>query len=397
MSTLLIYKQRTLKPNHPQTPEKNAAHVTYIATRPGVMKNDMSQSGLFGALSDLQFQNNIELDKAVSRVKEISNQKKNVFRSMISFTDEQAAGLGLKNLSDWQEYAKKQISILAHENGIKLENLEWVAAVHDKAGHPHVHIAFWDRNQQVQVQFVPAKKISGIRRKLIDNTYPELKAEKIQRQELAKKDLHETFRSSTEDLTDSFLTAAIGSYRMEKLLSCNRELFAEFTDLRNSLREYKGSMMYKYLPTDLKRASKLFLRKLINSDEKLKMFFSRYIHARVDYNRLYSASKDISGITKREIEKTEKELVNKLLRAIRDMNYTLFELSGNGQGETQFTEKEVMTMSVNCLLGVFSDLSKTLRQPKNSSYTMPMGGDLSRAARIEKAKEAKDNGLGVER
>lgn len=48
--SVLIYKQRHRHPNRKDTPKANYAHVRYIATRPGVIKNAECEHGLFGKL-----------------------------------------------------------------------------------------------------------------------------------------------------------------------------------------------------------------------------------------------------------------------------------------------------------------------------------------------------------
>ena len=48
--SILIYKQRHRHPNQKKTPKCNYAHIGYIATRPGAVKNEGMRHGLFGKL-----------------------------------------------------------------------------------------------------------------------------------------------------------------------------------------------------------------------------------------------------------------------------------------------------------------------------------------------------------
>ena len=48
--SILIYKQRHRHPNYKKTPKGNYAHIGYIATRPGAVKNEGMRHGLFGKL-----------------------------------------------------------------------------------------------------------------------------------------------------------------------------------------------------------------------------------------------------------------------------------------------------------------------------------------------------------
>ena len=48
--SILIYKQCHRHPNQKKTPKCNYAHIGYIATRPGAVKNEGMRHGLFGKL-----------------------------------------------------------------------------------------------------------------------------------------------------------------------------------------------------------------------------------------------------------------------------------------------------------------------------------------------------------
>ena len=49
--SILMYKQRHRHPNYRKTPKCNYAHIGYIATRPGAVKNEGMRHGLFGKLA----------------------------------------------------------------------------------------------------------------------------------------------------------------------------------------------------------------------------------------------------------------------------------------------------------------------------------------------------------
>ena len=48
--SILMYKQRHRPVNYRKTPKCNYAHIGYIATRPGAVKNEGMRHGLFGML-----------------------------------------------------------------------------------------------------------------------------------------------------------------------------------------------------------------------------------------------------------------------------------------------------------------------------------------------------------
>ena len=95
--SILFYKQRHRNPNFKDTAGANYAHIRYIATRPRVMKNEAGSHGLFGKLEPgtlTEFEDWKEVAKKV-----YANSKKGIvmYRSVVSFTEETAKELLLKD------------------------------------------------------------------------------------------------------------------------------------------------------------------------------------------------------------------------------------------------------------------------------------------------------------
>ena len=70
--SILIYKQRHRHPNQKKTPKCNYAHIGYIATRPGAVKNEGMRHGLFGMLAPGEIQEFDTWQKAARLVRELS-------------------------------------------------------------------------------------------------------------------------------------------------------------------------------------------------------------------------------------------------------------------------------------------------------------------------------------
>ena len=175
--SILIYKQRHRHPNQKKTPKCNYAHIGYIATRPGAVKNEGMRHGLFGKLEPGEVREFSTWQEAARLVRELSYRRVNMYRGIISFSPETAAELGLTNHKAWEDYMERHILTLAKYNGIRVQNLQWVASHHNERGHPHIHVVFWDKNQRTMVPFVHPSIPNKIRRQLIRDTF----AEKIRR------------------------------------------------------------------------------------------------------------------------------------------------------------------------------------------------------------------------
>lgn len=128
--SILIYKQRHRHPNYKKTPKGNYAHIGYIATRPGTVKNEGMRHGLFGKLEPGAVKEFDTWQEAARLVRELSYRRVNMYRGIISFSPETAAELGLSDHKAWEDYIDRHILTLAKFNGIRVQDLQWVAAHH---------------------------------------------------------------------------------------------------------------------------------------------------------------------------------------------------------------------------------------------------------------------------
>ena len=111
--SILIYKQRHRHPNYKKTPKGNYAHIGYIATRPGAVKNEGMRHGLFGKLEPGAVKEFDTWQEAARLVRELSYRRVNMYRGIISFSPETAAELGLSDHKAWEDYIDRHILTLA--------------------------------------------------------------------------------------------------------------------------------------------------------------------------------------------------------------------------------------------------------------------------------------------
>ena len=93
-----------------------------------------------------------------------------MYRSVVSFAEDTAKELLLKDQKSWQRYMENHIMTIAGKNGIKRENLQWAAAVHWEKSHPHIHVVFWDKSVRVKNPFTPPQIPNAIRKQMIKDT-----------------------------------------------------------------------------------------------------------------------------------------------------------------------------------------------------------------------------------
>ena len=94
-------------------------------------------------------------DKEIpEKIKRLEDEAQEIKRSFsLSDTREilnkhEARLVEIDSIINWVKY---HISDIANGMNMKIENIEYLAAVHLKEGQPHVHIMWWDIQQQVLI------------------------------------------------------------------------------------------------------------------------------------------------------------------------------------------------------------------------------------------------------
>lgn len=203
----LISKIRCPSPNKAGTIKRNMNYVEYIATREGVDLTDidcndelvrdagrdvenyfesgnqrLSSNGLFGNIDTTNL-------KAVSRhLGDLSKEGRNIYRGIVSLSEEDALNLGYDQKQKWADYMRAVIPDVAKEFGIEISKLQWTAAVHMEKGHPHCHYMFWSKEDKISSPFIHESKQNKIREFLSKEMFKEeralLVAEKDTKREL---------------------------------------------------------------------------------------------------------------------------------------------------------------------------------------------------------------------
>lgn len=150
----IVFKQSYKSKNLSSTRVLNLKHLAYIATRPGVMRNPGCGFGLWGKLPDMKASKNINDLRVASKAVGKASENHTLYRAIISVDKNTAADYGLYDRERWQKLIYSNISVIQREMGVKPENFRYVASMHYKKRHPHVHIIWWDNGPEPRQEFM---------------------------------------------------------------------------------------------------------------------------------------------------------------------------------------------------------------------------------------------------
>lgn len=227
-------------------------HIKYAHERPG-------SNGLFDATGE-------PLD-----MKEIQDEVRAhegfVWRTIVSLKEEDAMYLGFDSKEKWEDAIRATMPEVSSHIGIQETNLRWVAAFHEKEGHPHVHIVWWDQSGQRTKGKINEYEMKNMKRTFKNEFYREeqlrLYQEKTANRDLlrdiAKQDMTK-YVSMVKEIQDSSKDIAkelqaIGHVKNKiapELYNNDAKLFAtQLYELANMMPE-KGRIAFKFMPEDVK-------------------------------------------------------------------------------------------------------------------------------------------------
>lgn len=284
-------------------------------------------------------QYNFRWKETASHVYRLSKEGKNIYRSIISFERTTARELDLVRQKDWRQYIDAHISILAEKNGIKIQDLGFVCAIHDERHHPHLHIAFWDKSQKVSKNFVHESIPNVIHKQLIKDTF----ASRIREYYAEKDAAHTVVRDITEKEVAEFeqyikearpqeydrIKSWFETFDEDAIYS--DPIYDFFSDkamlpLVKMLFEIKymlprdGRIAYKLLPEEVKAKIDGLVIALLKNNAGLRRAVNRYIDSKMNLVKLYGSSGKYLSNKRREIQKEAERLIaSRITRTLKTL------------------------------------------------------------------------------
>ena len=383
----IIYKQQHVGSNGRKfSPSRNAHYVQYIGEREHVLKPShetnlvkymgerehaakQSDNGLFGYIGG-SFSDNYITSEMQNYVRKISTSHRNVFHSIFSFTPESAEEAGLRTFGDWEEWVKFHISDISRNMNMKLENIEYLAAVHLKAGQPHVHIMWWDKAQEILINRVNPAVCDQIRIDVIKSTYHDQFVE-----------LHNKENSLIKELRRQVGHNAAGA------LSETEAIFQKLTAIREMLPP-KGQAVYKLMPKPVKQELNSLTHFMIDNIPEFRSLYDEILDCRRIYNEMLHSDDSSYGKLQmaaymgKVVDEIEagvgNTILSPILRAIKDKAKSPTERNSHADSHSEWQRKCTIQLisSIGKLLGQFSSHSRDrLHDASNQIFGR---GDLSK-------------------
>ncbi|MDA8206176.1 MAG: relaxase MobL [Thermaerobacter sp.] len=166
-----------------------------------------------------------------------------IWRAFISVKEEDARqmGGGLFTRKTWEDAARKQLPHMAAALGIKPDNIDWVAAVHRKEGHPHMHLLAWEKVPTRERGKWSPEELREIKKGWVRELYAPAREQANAEKNTARQGVV----NATKHLMDT---------PMVFLPKVDREAFRQHLQAVRDQLPDRGSLRYAYLPADAKEA-----------------------------------------------------------------------------------------------------------------------------------------------
>jgi hypothetical protein len=407
MSTV-VYKLRVISPRSRDAPQRNRAHTEYIGRRLGVVLNEGLKHGLFG-VADGKKAEEVEKIRELSRYVEAKTRKSAImYRAVISLAEADALRLGYDDPEKQRELVRSRLPSMCEKIGIPIQNLEYVAAVHKDKGHPHVHIQFWDKAQDIKKEaFVKPEVAGAIRVGIIKHVFGEEMTALHEIKNAARKAATDNADNFFGMFTDAFADMTPEQYaaaserikRDESPLADGSLIYGRFksADMRElaadllrlgDLVPQAGRLGYKLMPADVKDEIRTFLEKVLEKNTDCDREFKKYVQAAVRLSEYYTDKPETHGKAGlAAYDDMMTRLGNTVLRTIKKLNR---QTRCKAWEEKREVYRRQMTEGL--VTELFGILSRAAHAEENKLAYAYRTGELSKQAKKELAVKLESSG-----
>lgn len=396
----VMFKLRVSNPFKRHSAAWNKSHLEYIGRRPGVTLNDGMKHGLFGKINGVKCEETENIYDMSRQISKATRKGAIVYKTIVSLAETDAEKLGYDDVEKWQDLVKQKLPDICVKLGISMKNLNYAAAVHPEAGHPHVHIMFWEKAQKVKKQaFVHPKTANDIRVDLTKHVFAEEMRDLHLIKNAARSAAVNNLSGTLSDIADKFMKMSPKDYeeaaerlKLDGELANSRLIHNRFktSDIREIAADLlkisekipkTGRVAMKFMPPDVKTDVHELIKKILAKNIHCRNEFEKYLNAAEALAKYFSNDPVKHAKARKNAENTVfNTLSNSVLKAAKKLNQ--IERDNKFEAQRQLRQRVATENIVREFFAVLSGLSE--REQNKLSYAVRTG-ELSKQAKKELA------------
>lgn len=331
----LIFIFKSYNPNKRTTYFIHKGYTDYIANSKYVLKNPNTSHGLFGVVKEFpNIQNDDNIEPIINHIDRLAKNKVPIYRGYISLREYDAERLGYYDQDKWRSLLENRLPSIAKKMNIKLEDIQYLGAVHIEDGHPHFQFFVWSKEPRINY-FVKYKEINKLRNEFTNDVFREDLLPIYQEKDLAKKNItsENYILSELKKVTsDEKLLNELMKYekdfnqarRIKALLKDSevKNIVDLFIDLKKDLKQTTGSIKYQYLKKypDIIKKVDYISNIVIDSSVQCQVEIEKYIKAKQKLLEFkYSDKEKLEQAKARAKEEAQEEIIKLIGNQILDI------------------------------------------------------------------------------
>lgn len=324
----LIFIFKAYNPNKRTTYFIHKGYTDYIANSKYVLKNPNTSHGLFGVVKEFpNIQNDDNIEPIINHIDELAKNKVPIYRGYISLREYDAERLGYYDQDKWRSLLENRLPSIAKKMNIKLEDIQYLGAVHIEDGHPHFQFFVWSKEPRINY-FVKYKEINKLRNEFTNDVFREDLLPIYQEKDLAKKNItsENYILSELKKVTsDEKLLNELMKYekdfnqarRIRALLKDSevKNIVDLLIDLKKYLKQTTGSIKYQYLKKypDIIKKVDYISNIVIDSSVQCQVEIEKYIKAKQKLLEFQYSDKEKLEQAKAKVKEEAQEEIIKLI------------------------------------------------------------------------------------
>ncbi len=324
----LVFIFKAYNPNKRTTYFIHKGYTDYIANSKYVLKNPNTSHGLFGVVKEFpNIQNDDNIEPIINHIDRLAKNKVPIYRGYISLREYDAERLGYYDQDKWRSLLENRLPSIAKKMNIKLEDIQYLGAVHIEDGHPHFQFFVWSKEPRINY-FVKYKEINKLRNEFTNDVFREDLLPIYQEKDLAKKNItsENYILSELKKVTsDEKLLNELMKYekdfnqarRIRALLKDSevKNIVDLLIDLKKDLKQTTGSIKYQYLKKypDIIKKVDYISNIVIDSSVQCQVEIEKYIKAKQKLLEFQYSDKEKLEQAKARTKEEAKEEITKLI------------------------------------------------------------------------------------